>query len=106
MLYLHRHRGIRVRDDNPFCFGSFEPLQFSHRFAVVFLFSQCGDAVLYLVAGFLYADSHLDVVHSIDLLFDANIVKLYCPQTIKAIKVSFLLFIDNKSWILLLRSEW
>ena len=66
-------------------------------FAVVFLFSQCGDAVLYLVAGFLYADSHLDVVHSIDLLFDANIVKFYCPQTIKAINVSFLLFIDNKS---------
>ena len=31
VLYLHCHRGIRVRDDNPFCFGSFEPLQFSHR---------------------------------------------------------------------------
>ena len=31
VLDLHRHRGIRVRDDNPFCFGSFEPLQLSHR---------------------------------------------------------------------------
>lgn len=82
------------------------PCNLATVFAVVFLFSQCGDAVLYLVAGFLYADSHLDVVHSIDLLFDAIIVKFYCPQTIKAIKVSFLLFIDNKSWILLLRSEW
>ena len=82
------------------------PCNLATVFAVVFLFSQCGDAVLYLVARFLYADSHLDVVHSIDLLFDANIVKFYCPQTIKAVNVSFLLFIDNKSWILLLRSEW
>lgn len=38
------------------------PCNLATVFAVAFLFSQCGDAVLYLVAGFLYADSHLDVV--------------------------------------------
>ena len=62
-LYLHRHRGIRVRDDSPFCFGITESCfrtsvrQRSSKLFIVFFFGSNNAGRIVLGTGTLVIDN-------------------------------------------------